>query len=45
MTDEAVIESVLVNTFPQTFLTRFLGPTMKEREKKSAIISMASYYS
>ena len=27
------------------FLTRFLGPEMKLREKKSAIVNLTSYYS
>ena len=44
LTDEQIIETVAVNTFPMMFMCRFLGPEMKNREKKSAIINMSSYY-
>jgi short-subunit dehydrogenase len=45
--DEVVIDNLTINTFPMTFLTRFMGAEMKKREgaHKSAIITMASYYS
>lgn len=41
--DEEVLETMMVNTFPTVFMTRFLGPEMKKRSKKSAIINMTSY--
>jgi len=44
LTDEQIIETVSVNTFPMVFMSRFLGPKMKAREQKSAIINMSSYY-
>lgn len=43
--DQEIIDSITVNTFPMTFMTRFLGVNMKERNKKSAIINMTSFYS
>lgn len=33
-----------MNSFPLVFMTRFLGPDLKERHYKSAIINMTSYY-
>jgi short-subunit dehydrogenase len=37
-----------MNTFPIVFMSRFLGPDLKERmtknNNKSAIINMTSYY-
>jgi 17beta-estradiol 17-dehydrogenase / very-long-chain 3-oxoacyl-CoA reductase len=44
--DEDVLGTLTINTFPMVFMTRFLGPDMKERKsKKSAIINVTSYYS
>jgi len=43
--DRELIDTVNANTFPVVFMCRFLGPDMKEREAKSAIINMTSYYS
>jgi short-subunit dehydrogenase len=42
-----LIETLNANTFPSVFMTRFLGPKLKERstgDKKSAIINFTSYY-
>ena len=39
------MEVLTVNTFPMVFLTRYLGPDMKLRKSKSAIINMTSFYS
>ena len=42
-----MIETLNINTFPAVFMTRFLGPKLKERstgDKKSAIINFTSYY-
>jgi short-subunit dehydrogenase len=43
--DDEILNTVTVNTFPMVFMTRFLGPDMKKRDKKSAVINMTSYYS
>ena len=43
--DEDLIKLLNVNSFPITFLSRFLGPEMKKRNKKSAIINMTGSYS
>ena len=46
--DKEIVETINVNTFPITFMTRFLGPALKERsqdKQKSAIINMTSVYS
>ena len=44
--DEEVLGTLTINTFPMVFLSRFLGPDMKSRkDRKSAIINIASYYS
>ena len=46
--DEELIKLLNVNSFPITFLTRFLGPGMKERtasKKKCAIVNMLGSYS
>ena len=43
--DEDVLGALTINTFPMVFMTRFLGPDMKHRNKKSAIINITSYYS
>lgn len=43
--DEDILGTLTINTFPMVFLSRFLGPDMKERRHKSAIINMTSYYS
>lgn len=38
--------TLTINTYPMVFLTRFLGPAMKQRKNdKSAIINLTSYYS
>ena len=42
LTDQQVLNTLSVNTFPMVFLTRFLGPTMKERKQKSAIINVTN---
>ena len=45
--DKDLIETLNANTFPAVFMTRFLGPKLRERnagEKKSAIINLTSYY-
>jgi short-subunit dehydrogenase len=43
--DEDLIKLLNVNSFPITFLTRFLGPGMKKRDKKCAIVNMTGSYS
>ncbi len=48
--DEDVLGNLTINTFPMVFMTRFLGPDLKQRvasgkEKHSAIINLTSYYS
>ncbi len=48
--DEEVLGNLTINTFPMVFMTRFLGPALKQRSSKnkdihSAIINMTSYYS
>jgi short-subunit dehydrogenase len=46
--DKEIIQTINTNTFPTVFMTRFLGPALKERnqsELKSAIINMTSVYS
>eukprot|EP00347_Sterkiella_histriomuscorum_P012784 403367235 len=43
--DQELLGTLTINTFPMVFLTRFLGPDMKQRQKKSAIINLTSYYS
>ena len=44
--DEDLIKLLNINSFPITFMTRFLGPVMKAREdKKSAIINTTSILS
>jgi short-subunit dehydrogenase len=42
-TDEELIRLINVNSFPVTFMTRFLGPDLKT--KKGAIINLTSTYS
>ena len=46
--DEEVLSTLNLNTFPMVFMTRFLGPAMKNRVKAngetSAIINMTSTY-
>lgn len=44
-TDEELIQTVNINTCPAVYMSRLLGPKMKERSEKSAIITMSSYYS
>ena len=46
--DEDVLGTLTINTFPMVFMTRFLGPDLKQRsgeQAKSAIINLTSYYS
>ena len=44
--DEDVLGTLTINTFPMVFMTRFLGPDMKNRKDiKSAIINVTSFYS
>ena len=46
--DAELIKLLNVNSFPITFLTRFLGPGMKERttdNRKCAIVNMLGSYS
>ena len=43
--DEDILGALTINTYPMVFMTRFLGPDMKKRNQKSAIINMTSYYS
>lgn len=43
--DEEILDTLTVNTFPMTFMTRFLGPDLKKSKQKTAIINMTSYYS
>lgn len=42
--DKDLLETVNANTFPVVFMSRFLGPEMKQRKQKSAIINMTSIY-
>jgi short-subunit dehydrogenase len=45
--DNVLMETLNINTLPMVFLTRYLGPKLKERvsgDKHSAIINMTSYY-
>lgn len=42
--DADLLEVINSNTFPVVFMTRFLGPQMKQRKHKSAIINMGSIY-
>lgn len=42
-TDEDLIKLINVNSFPITFMSRFLGPDLKT--KKGAIINLTSTYS
>lgn len=42
--DETIIETINMNSFPLVFMTRFLGPDLKARDSKSAIINMTSAY-
>lgn len=45
-TDEELVETTNVNTFPMVMMSRFLGPQMLARGKHcSGIINMTSYYS
>ena len=42
--DQEILETLLTNTFPTVFMTRFLGQGLKSRvAHKSAIINMGSY--
>ena len=44
-TDEELVETNNVNTFPMVMMCRFLGPEMLARGKnKSGIVNMTSYY-
>jgi len=43
--DEELIQLVNINTCPAVYMSRLLGPEMKARSGKSAIITMSSYYS
>jgi 17beta-estradiol 17-dehydrogenase / very-long-chain 3-oxoacyl-CoA reductase len=43
--DEEIIQTINMNTCPAVFMTRFLGPQMKARQQKSAIINMGSIFS
>ena len=43
--DESLLQTINLNTFPLVFMTRFLGPDMKARQSgdmRSAIINMTS---
>jgi short-subunit dehydrogenase len=45
--DESLIQTINMNSFPLVFMTKFLGPDLKERvndSTKSAIINMTSAY-
>ena len=46
-TDDELLETANANTFPMTFMMRFLGPQMLARAKspsqRSAIINMTAY--
>ena len=45
--DESLIQTINMNSFPLVFMTKFLGPDLKERVSdttKSAIINMTSAY-
>lgn len=45
--DKEIVQTINVNTFPLVFMTRFLGPSLKQRVKDgktSAIINMSSTY-
>lgn len=43
--DEELIQLVNINTCPAVYMSRLLGPNMKARSSKSAIITMSSYHS
>ena len=44
-TDEELVETTNVNTFPLIMMNRFLGPRMLSRGKhRSGIINLTSYY-
>ena len=43
--DKDLLALVNANTFPVVFMSRFLGPEMKARKKKSAIINVVGYKS
>ena len=42
--DEELLQTINANSFPLVFMSRILGPDMKARGQKSAIINMTSAY-